>query len=76
MRTNLSTPKQVTRLRGKGVRAVSCSEGSTAAISAGQRLFMWGANLAGQLGEGSTFSQPDPKMVLFPGLREDVKVGG
>ncbi|KXZ53219.1 hypothetical protein GPECTOR_7g1112 [Gonium pectorale] len=67
-------PRLVTRMSGKGVHTLACGEGSTAAISADMRLYMWGSNVAGQLGNGYTFPVVEPTPVVFPGLREDVPV--
>ncbi len=74
--TNLASPRLVPRMSGKGVRAVACGEGATAAISADMRLYMWGSGGAGQLGNGYAFPVVEPAPVLFPGLREDARVGG
>ncbi|EFJ40404.1 hypothetical protein VOLCADRAFT_69571 [Volvox carteri f. nagariensis] len=67
-------PRLLTRMGGRGVRAVACGEGASAAISAEQRLFMWGKGIAGQLGNGYAFPCAEPAPVIFPGLRDDVKV--
>ncbi|KAG2441550.1 hypothetical protein HXX76_003171 [Chlamydomonas incerta] len=72
--TNLASPRLVPRMSGKGVRAVACGEGATAAISADMRLYMWGSGGAGQLGTGYAFPVVEPAPVLFPGLREDARV--
>ncbi|GFR46259.1 hypothetical protein Agub_g7811 [Astrephomene gubernaculifera] len=72
--TNHASPRLVTRMSGKGVRAVACGEGATAAISADMQLFMWGAGTAGQLGNGYTFPMAEPAPVVFPGMREGVRV--
>ncbi|GIL48326.1 hypothetical protein Vafri_4613 [Volvox africanus] len=71
---NVPKPRLLTRMGGRGVRTVSCGEGASAAISAEQRLFMWGKGTAGQLGNGYAFPCAEPAPVVFPGLREDVKV--
>lgn len=72
--TNVAGPRLVTRMSGKGVRAVAAGEGSTAAISADMRLYMWGTGRAGQLGNGYAFPVAEPAPVIFPGVREDTRV--
>jgi alpha-tubulin suppressor-like RCC1 family protein len=71
---SVASPRLVARMGGRGVRSVSCGEGASAAISADNRLFMWGKGIAGQLGNGFDFPCAEPTPVLFPGLREDIKV--
>ncbi|GLC74622.1 hypothetical protein PLESTF_001536100 [Pleodorina starrii] len=72
--SNFASPRLLTRMGGRGVRAVSCGEGASAAISSDQRLFMWGKAMAGQLGNGYAFPCAEPAPVRFPGLKDDVKV--
>lgn len=64
---NVASPRQVTRMRGKGIKAVSCSEGCTAAISSDGRMYTWGSGMAGQLGHGNMFRLPEPKLLSIFG---------
>ncbi|MEW5320094.1 MAG: hypothetical protein WDW38_011193 [Sanguina aurantia] len=64
---NVASPRQVTRMRGKGIKAVACSEGCTAAISSDGRMYTWGSGMAGQLGHGNMFRLPEPKLLSIFG---------
>lgn len=71
---NTPVPTPVMRLRGKGVKAVACGDGCTAAISSEGKLYSWGQGLAGQLGHGHAFRVTEPKVVAFPFSYDAVQV--
>lgn len=54
-------------MRGKGIKAVACSEGCTAAITSDGRMYTWGSGMAGQLGHGNMFRLPEPKLLSIFG---------
>lgn len=65
-------------MRGKGIKAVACSEGCTAAISSDGRMYTWGSGMAGQLGHGNMFRLPEPKLLSIFGdevIIEQVRLG-
>ncbi|GAX81426.1 hypothetical protein CEUSTIGMA_g8856.t1 [Chlamydomonas eustigma] len=62
--SSYSSPKQVSKMWGKGIQMAACSDGCSAAISSAGQLFTWGSNSAGQLGHGDTFPVVEPKKLL------------
>jgi alpha-tubulin suppressor-like RCC1 family protein/endonuclease/exonuclease/phosphatase family metal-dependent hydrolase len=59
--TQAPTPQAVTR--GKPWRRVSAGGGTTCGIKKNQRLFCWGVNHRGQIGDGSTKPRLRPTVV-------------
>lgn len=59
-------PVQVTALSGTTIVAVAAGQNFSVALDAFGYVYAWGANSAGQLGDGTTTGQPLPQQV--PGL--------
>lgn len=66
------SPRQVSRMRGKGIQSVACSDGCSAAIASNGWLYTWGSGAAGQLGHGDAFPVVEPKRVMAFG--DEVKI--
>ena len=66
------SPRQVSRMRGKGIQSVACSDGCSAAIASNGWLYTWGSGAAGQLGHGDAFPVVEPKRVIAFG--DEVKI--
>jgi alpha-tubulin suppressor-like RCC1 family protein len=61
--TTRTSPDDVTGL-DSGVVHVACGESHTCAAIAGGGVRCWGANFAGQLGDGTIVGKPDPVEVM------------
>lgn len=64
--TNSLTPVRVGGRLGSNVRAISAGGGHICALNGAGRVFCWGRNSSGQLGDGSTANRPIP--VRVPGF--------
>ena len=58
--TNSNVPVQVTAPGFAGIVAIAASGSSSYAIDGAGRVWVWGANFAGQLGDGTTTDRPTP----------------
>ena len=59
-------PVRVKLPRGTKVRAISAGSGHSLATTATGRLYAWGANSGGQLGDGTTINRDTPVKVKLP----------
>lgn len=64
--TGSQTPLPVNLPAGVGATAVAAGFGHSLAIGSDGRLYAWGQNTAGQLGDGSTTQRTSPVMVNLP----------
>jgi alpha-tubulin suppressor-like RCC1 family protein len=64
--TSHSTPNPVTLPAGVVVTAVTGGQAHSLALASDGRLFAWGDNTYGQLGDGTTTSRLTPVLVPFP----------
>jgi alpha-tubulin suppressor-like RCC1 family protein len=65
--TSSDTPVRVSLPRGVAARKISAGGSTSMALSWGGRVYAWGDNTDGQLGNGSTTSSDTPVQVSLPG---------
>jgi alpha-tubulin suppressor-like RCC1 family protein len=59
------------------IRKVSCGASHTLALSTAGKLYAWGANTYGQLGDNSTEDRLEPVLIKIPGtIIKDLAAGG
>ena len=71
-----STPVEITALAGQHITAVGSSYGNDAALTTSGRVYMWGLNSEGQLGDGTRANADVPVAVTLPGAATQIAVGG
>ncbi len=59
-------PVRVTLPKGTKVRAISAGSGHSLAVTTTGRLYAWGSNGSGQLGDGTTIDRDTPVRVKLP----------
>lgn len=72
--TNRATPVEVTALAGMGVTQISGHATATFAVASG-RVYAWGSNGRGQLGDGTTISHKKPVEMATLAGKTIVQIG-